>query len=119
MSRAELLANSGLTDAQLAQLDEFGLVRARPGTSDYDNDALTVATTVASLATHGLEPRHLRMFKTAADREVGLVDQVVAPVARSRDDATSERAQRLRDELTALVVDLHTALVAAAMKSHP
>lgn len=116
MSRDELLANSGLTGEQLAQLLDYGLVQPRPGTEHYDNDALTIATTVASLALHGLEPRHLRVFKTAVDREVGLIDQVVAPVARQRDGDAAGRAARLREDLIGLAARLHETLVATALR---
>src|SRR5262245_25624401 len=70
MSRSELIANSGLDAGHLEQLVDFGMIRYRPGTKYFDADALAVATTVAELASYGLEPRHIRAFKTAADREV-------------------------------------------------
>ena len=59
---------------------EYGLVTPRAGAGHYDGDALVIATTARELAGFGLEPRHLRAFRTAADREVGLVEQVVAPL---------------------------------------
>ncbi len=68
LSRTELLANSGLADSQLADLQEYGLVQPSPDGDHYDRVALTIASTAAALARHGLEPRHLRTFKTAADR---------------------------------------------------
>ncbi len=117
MSRAELLANSGLTDDQLSQLHEYGLVRPHLGEDHYGSVALSVATAVASLSRHGLEPRHLRAFKTAAEREVGLIDQVVDPMQRQRDENAGARAAELRDELAALAVQLHVALVRQALAS--
>ena len=85
LSREELLATAGITDEQLAQLEDYGLVSRRPGTGHYDTDALIIATAAARAGRYGLEPRHLRAFKTAADREGGLIEQVVAPVqARPR-----------------------------------
>ena len=77
----------------LEQLEQFGLVSPRPGTGHYDTDALVVARTARELADFGIEPRHLRAFKAAADREVGLVQQVVAPLERGRDAAASARAK--------------------------
>ncbi|MDX6310221.1 MAG: hypothetical protein QOI06_3267 [Nocardioidaceae bacterium] len=116
MSRGELIANSGLSDGQLDDLEQYGLVRTRTGSADYDGDALTIATTVAALAGYGLEPRHLRVFKTAADREAGLIEQVVMPVARQRDHGGVARAEELRIELAALATRLRGALVAVALK---
>ncbi len=91
-------------------------MQPRPGSGEYDDLALTIATAAAALASHGLEPRHLRTFKTAADREGGLIEQVVAPVARQRDDEAAGRAADLRAELAALSTHLHGALVALALR---
>ncbi|MGI8701437.1 MAG: transcriptional regulator FtsR [Nocardioidaceae bacterium] len=117
LSRDELLSNSGLTDEQLGQLHDYGLVRPQPGTDHYGSGALSVATAVASLSKHGLEPRHLRAFKTAAEREVSLIDQVVGPAVRSRNGDAEVRAEELRSELGSLAVQLHAALVRQALAS--
>ena len=61
MSRAELLDAADITEAQLAELEGYGLV-AKKG-SHYDGDALLVARTIAEMAAFGLEARHLRAFK--------------------------------------------------------
>lgn len=117
LSRSELLANSGLTEAQLAELEGFGLVRPGTGTEEYDATSLAVAGTAAEMAAFGLEPRHLRTFKTAADREVGLIDQVIAPVARQRDEGAAARAAAMRDDLAELAARLHAALVHRALNA--
>jgi DNA-binding transcriptional MerR regulator len=117
MSRAELLANSGLTEEQLAQLMGFGVVKPRSGTDYFDADALGVATAVAKLMAYGLEARHIRAFKTAADREIGLIDQVVSPLSRQRDDNARARAEDVVSQLGALSVQLHAALVKAGLRS--
>lgn len=116
MSRAELLASSGLTDQQLGELMEFGMLRPRPGTRYFDADALVVAETIAKLTTFGLEPRHIRAFKSAADREVGLIEQVVNPVSRGRDDNAAAKAADTAAELGALSVRLHAALVKTGLR---
>ena len=84
LSRRELLDAAGLEDEQLVQLEQFGLLGPRPGGSHYDGDALVVAKTVAEMARFGIEARHLRPFKAAAEREIGLVEQVVTPLVRQR-----------------------------------
>jgi DNA-binding transcriptional MerR regulator len=116
MSRAELIANSGLTDKQLIELMEFGMLRPRPGTRYFDADALVVAETIAKLTTFGLEPRHIRAFKTAADREVGLIDQIVNPLSHGRADNAAARAADTVAELGALSVRLHAALVKTGLR---
>jgi DNA-binding transcriptional MerR regulator len=115
LSRVELMANSGLDEGQLAQLEEFGLVRAQPGTAEFDAATLAVAATAARMAAYGLEPRHLRTFKTAADRAAGLIDQVATPVARQRGEDAAARAAVIRTELADLATELHAALVGKAL----
>ncbi|SHN47467.1 MerR family transcriptional regulator [Cryptosporangium aurantiacum] len=115
LSRSDLLARTGITDAQLKQIENYGLVSAR-GAGWYDADGLAVAETVVRMAEFGLEPRHLRGYKTAADREVGLFEQVVAPVARQRGPEAKARAEEIVRELAALSLRLHTALVQARLR---
>ena len=86
------------------------------GPSHYDSDALIVCTTARELADFGLEPRHLRAFKTAADREVGLVEQVVAPQRLATDPAASARNEDTVSRLAALSVRLHATLVKTGLR---
>jgi DNA-binding transcriptional MerR regulator len=116
LSRAELLATAGIEEALLEQLETFALVRPRPGAAPYDGDALVVAKTAGELAAFGLEPRHLRAFKNAADREVGLVEQVVAPMQRSRDAGAKARAEEAVRQIAALSVRLHATLVKTGLR---
>ena len=76
----------------------------RRGTGHFDTDALVVCTTARELAEFGLEPRHLRAFKAAADREVGLVEQVVAPQRRATDAAAAAGAEDTVAQIAALSV---------------
>ena len=115
ISRKELLKISGIDEDLLARLEEYGLVAAAP-TGHFDSDALVIAEAARELAAYGFEPRHLRAFKTAADREVGLVEQVVAPVRRGRDSAASARAEETISEIAALSVRLHATLVKAGLR---
>ena len=79
--------------------------------------ALVGASGVAQLAAFGLEPRHLRAFKTAADREVGLVEQVVSPMRRGRDAGAKARADDTIAQMAALSVRLHATLVKSGLRS--
>lgn len=110
LSAEDLCHAAGLRDDQLRQLEEFGLIRTGRG-GRYDDDALAVAKIVAELARFGLESRHLRGFRTAAEREVGLFGQVVGSVAKQRNSDGRARAQDTVQELAALSVALHAALV--------
>lgn len=114
LSRAELLDRSGLAEPVLAELEQHGLLRCRG--ARYDADALAVARVAAQLAEYGLEPRHLRAYRTAADREVGLFTQLVAPVARQNTPAARARAAETVRELAALSQLLHAALVRMGLR---
>jgi DNA-binding transcriptional MerR regulator len=113
LSRGELMESSGLDDALLAQLEGFGLITKRG--AHYDGEALLIAGTIAEMAAFGIEPRHLRTFKVAADREVGLVEQVVTPLMRQRDPEGQARADDAIRQLASLSVRLHSSLVKAGL----
>jgi DNA-binding transcriptional MerR regulator len=115
MSRNELLDAAGLDSEQLEQIETFGLVAPRPG-GHYDGDALVIAKTVAAMSRFGLEPRHLRSFRTTAERELGLVEQVVAPLVRQRGPEARGRADEVARELASLSVRLHATLVRAGLR---
>jgi DNA-binding transcriptional MerR regulator len=117
LSRKELLKIAEISEDLLTELEQFGLVTPRTGTGHYDTDALVIATTARELADFGFEPRHLRAFKTSADREVGLVEQVIAPQKRGRDASARARAQDTVSEIAALSVRLHATLVKAGLRS--
>lgn len=115
LKRDELLNTAGLRDAQLSELIEYGLITPRAG-DVYDDDALAVATIVAELSRFGIEGRHLRGFKSAADREVGLFGQVAGPLAKQRSRDGRARAEEAVRELASLSVRLHTALVQIGLR---
>ena len=115
LSRRELIKIAEISEELLVQLEQFALISPRAGTGHYDTDALIVAQTARELADFGFEPRHLRAFKTAADREVGMVEQVVAPLQRGRDAAAKGRIEEAVSEIAALSVRLHATLVKAGL----
>ena len=113
LSREELLKASGLNDAQLTELESHGLVVQRG--RYFDGDALATSKAVAELAAFGIEARHLRAFKTAADREVGLIEQVVTPLQRQKSVEAKARAEEVQREIAALSVKLHASLIRAGL----
>ncbi len=116
LTRMELLERAALDEDALTAMESYGLVAPRPGTTHYDADALAVATAVGALADFGLEARHLRGFKSAADREVGLVQQLVTPLRSQRSTESRARADEVVRELAAGCVRLHAALVRAGLR---
>ena len=117
LTRAELVEAAGVSEDLVDSMLQYGLLQRRTGPELYDGSAVVVARTVSELAAYGLEPRHLRAFRTAADREVGLFEQIVSPQLRQRDPAAQARAERTISELAALSVRLHTTLVKNALRS--
>ncbi|MFE7192882.1 MerR family transcriptional regulator [Kitasatospora sp. NPDC057541] len=115
LGRAELLAAAEAGEAELAEWESYGLVAPGPD-GGYDGEALQVARLVAELGRYGLEPRHLRAMKAAADREVTLVEQVVAPLRRHRNPQTRAHAEATARELATLSVRLHAAMVQAGLR---
>jgi DNA-binding transcriptional MerR regulator len=113
LSREELLKASAISDDQLMELESYGLITIRG--RHYDGDALSVATAVAEMAGFGIEPRHLRSFKSAADREIGLIEQVITPLNRQKNSDSKARAQEVQKEIASLSVRLHAALIRAGL----
>lgn len=113
LSREELLSASALSEPQLVELESFGLIVLRG--RHYDGDALSVAKAVAEMSAFGIEARHLRSFKTAADREIGLIEQVITPFTRQKSSEAKARAQEVQREMAALSVRLHSSLVRSGL----
>lgn len=108
MTRSELAEAAGVATTTVKEIEEFGLIVA---IDDYfSSDDLSVMVSIGSLLAFGIEPRHLRGFKAAADREIGLVQQVITPLAKSKGDG-AQRAGEVAREIAALSVALHAALV--------
>lgn len=112
LSRADLLEASGLTESALTELESIQVVVPRRGTQYYGREALAIAVAARRLAVYGIDSRHLRAFKLAADREIGLVEQAIAPHTRrprrnGQDDVAAE--------VTQLVIGVHAALIRTGM----
>jgi DNA-binding transcriptional MerR regulator len=116
LSREELAEHAGVDADLLADLEQYGLVAA-DSAGRYDPDAVRIAATAGALAEFGIEARHLRAFRAAADREVGLLAQIVTPLRLHRDPATRARAEEVLSELVSLTASLHTLLVKAGLRA--
>ncbi|SEO86130.1 MerR family regulatory protein [Trujillonella endophytica] len=115
MGPEEFAEAAGMGLDQLADCVQFGLLTT-DAEGRHPAADLAVARAAAGLARHGLEPRHLRVYRTAAEREAGLVEQLVTPVLRARsDDARGRATEKLR-ELAGLSAQLHTALLESRLR---
>jgi hypothetical protein len=120
LSAEELCAASGLSLDELAGLKGFGLVEcvSVAGIETYDEDALTVANLAAAFRAFGIEPRHLRLYRNAADRELGLIEQVVIPLLRQRNPESRQRAVDGADQLAALGQSMRATLLRQSLRRH-
>ncbi|QLY34528.1 MerR family transcriptional regulator [Nocardia huaxiensis] len=116
ITRADLLSQAGIDEKFLTELIRANLIT--PGAAGFfDADAVTLARTAKALSEFGLEARHLRAFKLAADREAAMVAQIAAPIAKSRDADARARAEETVRELAALSLTLHTCLVKTSVRA--
>jgi DNA-binding transcriptional MerR regulator len=113
LTRRELLEAAGMSEALLTELETFGLLR-RVG-RQYGADALEVARAAVALTAYGVEARHLRAVRAAAERESTMIESLVAPILRQRGSGARELAARTARDSAALVLRLHCALVEGAL----
>jgi DNA-binding transcriptional MerR regulator len=120
MTHEELRSASGLNAAALRDLERYGLVEGKAvgGQTYYDEDALVVARLAASFAKHGVEARHLKMYKTAVERESGFYEQVILPLIKQRNPASRRQALDTLAELGQLGGDLRGALLRSALRQY-
>ena len=115
LTRENVVEQSGVDAVLVDSLVEAGLIVAGPG-GFYDPEAVLIARTAHDLAAHGVDVRHLRSFRTAADRQTGLITQIAGPVARQGGADARDRAAELAREIAALSVALHSTLVTVAVR---
>ena len=113
LTRRELLEATGLDEAQLAELEDFGLVR-RSG-RHYGPDALAASRAIVALSGYGVQARNLRVLRASVERETALIEQVVAPILRQRSPGARDRARQTAREIAAIALQLHAALIEAAL----
>lgn len=115
MSRKELCSAAGLSEGQLAGLEEFGVLAAKDGKA-YNEDDLLVAKAAVKFFGYGVEPRHLRMYRQFAERETSFFQQIVSPVALRRDPEGQREAARSMRELVQLSRQLKEGVLRAQMR---
>ena len=116
----ELCGASGLRPDQVKELERYGLLvgRAVGGTAYFDEEAGVVAGLAAEFLRFGVEARHLRMYKTAAEREAGFFEQVVMPLLKQRNPEARQQAAHTLGELSRLGAGLRTAMLRVALRDH-
>lgn len=113
MTPEELQSATGLSAEELAALESFGLLEPMvvAGALYYDEEALVAARLVSDFGRYGIEPRHLRLYRNAVDREVGLIEQIVTPLLRQRNPEARQRAEDAAADVTKLGQALRSSLL--------
>lgn len=116
----ELSAASGLSQTKALELQQFGLIEPLGGEALplYGAEAVIVAKVASGFFAHGLEPRHLRAYKAAAEREAGMLEQRVMPLVMQRTAESREQSRDILAELIGLGSELRLALLRGALATH-
>jgi DNA-binding transcriptional MerR regulator len=115
LSREDLLERSGVDEDLLTALLKAGVITTGPG-GLFDEHAVVILQCARALADYGVEPRHLRAFRSAADRQSDLIAQIAGPVVKAGKAGALDRADDLAREVAALAITLHTSLIKSAVR---
>jgi DNA-binding transcriptional MerR regulator len=115
LSREDLLDRSGVDDDLLTALLKAGVITTGPG-GFFDEHAVVILQCARALADYGVEPRHLRAFRSAADRQSDLIAQIAGPLVKGGKTGSRDRADDLAREVAALAITLHTSLIKSAVR---
>jgi DNA-binding transcriptional MerR regulator len=120
LTLAEMASASGLDDDDLRELERYGLIAGRKVSTTvyYDEEALGVAQLAAGFMKYGVEARHLRMYKTAGEREAGFFEQVVMPMLKQRNPQARRQAADALSDLTRLGHGLRAAMLRQGLKKY-
>lgn len=110
--RAELLHAAGARPHLLDDAISAGLVAAA---ETYGEPTLAVLRALVALDRHGIQPRHMRSLRQAAEREVALIESALAPLLKRTDAASRGRAGELAPELAARLGDVRAVLLRNAL----
>ncbi|MBS1694234.1 MAG: MerR family transcriptional regulator [Actinobacteria bacterium] len=115
LSREDLLGRTGVGDELLTALVKAGVIRPGPA-GFFDEHSVVIVQCARALADYGVEPRHLRAFRSAADRQSDLIAQIAGPVVKAGKAGARDRADDLAREVAALAITLHTSLIKSAVR---
>ncbi len=115
LSREDLLDRSGVDEDLLTSLLKAGVITTGPG-GFFDEHAVVILQCARALADYGVEPRHLRAFRSAADRQSDLIAQIAGPLGKAGKAGSRDRADDLAREVAALAITLHTSLIKSAVR---
>jgi DNA-binding transcriptional MerR regulator len=112
VTRIELIAETSITDALIVEAQSVGLISEEP----FNANTIEIARSIMKLSRgFGLTPRHLRGIKTAADREIGLIEGIVAPVLAKKEASSKSKAAHFAEELQSHFASIREELIRGAI----
>jgi DNA-binding transcriptional MerR regulator len=109
ITRIELIAETAITDGLIQDAQSVGLIGEEP----FDSNTIEIARSIMQLQRFGITPRHLRGVKAAADREIGIIQGVIAPVLGKKDSSSRSRAAHFAGEIQAHFAIIRNEMVIA------
>lgn len=110
LRKREFMALTGASSDLLEELLAHNIVKPT-ASGHFGQQDLDIASLAVEMANYGIEPRHLRGMRAAADRDADLVDLVVSPMRRQRTEAGAAQADTTQQTLLGLCVRLHAAML--------
>ncbi|HEY6651163.1 MAG TPA: MerR family transcriptional regulator [Actinomycetota bacterium] len=120
MSLEEMSAATGVDRERIKELESFGIVctHGPEGGRYYDGEDYIVLSIVKDFLRHGIEPRHLTMYKHFADRESSFFEALVAPTLRQRNPDARRAATQTLTDLSVTSRKFKQALLRTALREH-
>ena len=120
MSLEEMSAATGVDRERIKELESFGIVctHGPEGGRYYDGEDYIVLSIVKDFLRHGIEPRHLTMYKHFADRESSFFEALVAPTLRQRNPDARRAATQTLTDLSVTSRKFKQALLRNALREH-
>jgi len=115
LTRQDLVERAGVDDDLVSALVKAGIIAPGRG-GFFDEHAVVILQCARALSDYGVEPRHLRAFRSAADRQSDLIAQIAGPLVKAGKAGARDRADDLAREVAALAITLHTSLVKSAIR---
>jgi DNA-binding transcriptional MerR regulator len=118
VNRDELCAMASVTAAQLAQLEEYGVLPKRSSGDLYGEEAVEIAAAAGGFLRAGVDARHLRAWRTSVEREAGLYEQLILPMLRQRNPQARSQAAAQLQELHGLGARLRAAMMRSELRQY-
>ncbi len=117
LDRTEFRSMTGLTEQEITELESFGIISPRRQPANfYSEHEVAIGASARILLRHGIDARHLRNWRTTAERELSLIEQLLAHQIRQRDPATRVKARDRANEISDAGAKLRSALLQSGIQ---